>query len=338
MDYITILTALGYIILSLILAKIVISIIIGKIILKATKKTKTELDDLIINTIKWPVYYGIILGGLYFAIKLVFPQFSETVDMSIVTLSIIFGVWIVIKISDFVVKSYAIRMEKKKKVKLDEEVLNLIQRLSKIFILVIGLLIILGQAGIEITPLLAGLGIAGLAIALALQDTLSNFFSGIYLIFDKPFKVGDRIQVDGEFGEIIDVGLRTVRIRGLDNTLITIPNSLMAKTKIVNLSAPDLRIRVKLPIGVSYGSNVEKVKKVLLDIAKKEKNVLKEPKPIIRFKEFGDFSLNFYILFWVDDVRNKWSVIDKINSKIDSEFKKNKIQIPFPTRTVYLKK
>ncbi len=338
MDVATYALAAGYILISVLAAKFTVSVVIERYLLKLTKKTKTRIDDLIVSTVRWPVYYGIILFGLYHALKLLLPQYSEVIDLVIKAIVILFGIWVLVKISDFFIHSYALRVAAKKKVKVEEDVVTLIQRLVKIFILIIGAMIILDEAGIEITPILAGMGIAGLAIALALQDTLSNFFSGIYLVFDKPFKVGDRIQLNGDFGEIIDVGLRSVRIRRLDNTLVTIPNSELAKSRIVNLSAPDLRMRIKLPIGVAYGSNVDKVKKVLLKVLKETEGVLSDPEPKVRFREFGDFSLIFEMVFWIDDIRNRWDIVDRINCRIDREFRKAKIEIPFPIRTVYLRK
>ncbi|NOZ81548.1 MAG: mechanosensitive ion channel family protein [Candidatus Micrarchaeota archaeon] len=337
-EYLNYIIALSYVIGAVLLAKFFVSIVIERYLLRLTKKTRTHIDDLVVSTIRWPVYYGIIIIGLYHALKLVLPGYSSLIDLGLKAILILFGTWLLIKFSDFVIKAYALRVMGKKRIKVEEDVIALIQRLAKIFIVIIGAIIILDEAGIEVTPLLAGMGIAGLAIALALQDTLSNFFSGIYLIFDKPFKVGDRIQLNGEFGEIIDVGLRSVRIRRLDNTLVTIPNSELAKSRIVNLSAPDLRMRIKLPIGVAYGSDVQKVKKVLLKILRNTQGVLQEPEPKVRFKEFGDFSLNFEMVFWIDDIRNRWDIVDAINCKIDKEFKKAGIEIPFPVRTVYLRR
>ena len=186
--------------------------------------------------------------------------------------------------------------------------------------------------------MLAGMGIAGLAVALAAQETLSNMFSGVYLMVDHPVRIGDRIILDsGELCEVQDIGLRSTKLYNIvEHTMIFIPNEILAKSKIVNISAPDIRLKVRFPIGVAYGTDIRKVKRILLEIAEEAPDVLDDPEPVVIFREFGDFSLNLLLILWIDDIRKKFDVIDYVNQRIDDRFKEEGIEIPFPIRTLYI--
>ena len=180
---------------------------------------------------------------------------------------------------------------------------------------------------------------AGLAIGFAVQDSLSNIFGGISLLLDKAVKVGDFVQLDsGESGEVIDVGLRSTKVKNWDNEVMIIPNGSLANSKFVNWKLPDLRARVVVPFGVEYGSDVKKVKKVVMDVIKKHKVILKDPEPAVRFLEMGDSSLKFSAFVWVDNISDKYGTKMILVEEIYDALNKNKIGIPFPTRTIYMKK
>jgi len=191
---------------------------------------------------------------------------------------------------------------------------------------------------------LAGLGIAGLAIGLALKDTLANILAGISIFADRYFKVGDVIKLEsGETGKVIDLGLRSTKIRTFDNEVIIVPNSQIAGGRLINFAKPELKARISLEIGVEYGSDPDKVKKVILEVvnklAKKEKHIItKDTPPGIFFKDMGAFALKFALKVWVTDYRVRYGIKDKLNTGIYKALNKEKIGIPFPTRTVYLKK
>jgi len=198
---------------------------------------------------------------------------------------------------------------------------------------------VLGVWGVDIGPFLAGLGIAGLAISFALQESLGNIFGGISLIMDRVYKVGDRIQLDsGEVGTVVDVGLRSTRLRTFDNELIVIPNSKPANSKVKNYVQPDTSLRVVVNFGVEYGTKLEKVKKVLEPVLKKMKGISKSPAPVVEFIEMGDSSLNCIAKFWVPNYEHAYGKKLEATDLIYNELNKAKIGIPFPTTTVYVKK
>ncbi len=171
-----------------------------------------------------------------------------------------------------------------------------------------------------------------------MQPTLSNIFSGIALILDKSIKEGDIISLDGDIsGTIYDIGIRSTRIKSWTNEIIIIPNSKLVDSNITNLDQPDRTIRVVIPFGVAYGSNIESVKKLGLDCLKGKRHIIKkDPAPFIWFIEMGDSALNFELKFFVDDLSNKWSVHQKVITDLYNALNKAKISIPFPQREVWL--
>jgi len=180
----------------------------------------------------------------------------------------------------------------------------------------------------------------GLVIAFAAQDTLSNFFSGIHLLLDGPFKIGDIIYLEtGEYCRVENVGMRSTKLYSiLDHELIILPNNAIANQKIVNIVKPDKKIRKKVEVNVAYGSDLKKVKKILYNAAKSHPNVVDKPKyePEVRFTGFGDSSINFLVYLWIDQVLNQWKVLSDVRTEIETRFKEENITIPFPQRTVWL--
>ena len=187
-------------------------------------------------------------------------------------------------------------------------------------------------------PLVASLGIAGIAVAFALQNTLGNIFGGISLILDKSVKVDDVIKLDQDtYGTVIDVGLRSTKILTWDGELVTIPNGKLADSRILNFYQPNPSVRVVIEFGVEYGSDTSKVNKVILDAISKIPVVLKDPAPKVMMMEMGDSALKFKALFWVENFDIKFDTKSLATEEIYNALRKAGIGIPFPTRTIYLK-
>jgi small-conductance mechanosensitive channel len=213
--------------------------------------------------------------------------------------------------------------------------------MTSVVIYSIGIMIVLDLIGIEIGPLLAGLGIGGLAVALALQDTLSNFFAGMYMITDKPIEKGNYISFDGYEGYVEEISWRNTKIRSWDNNLIILPNSKLSQTTLVNYSKPNKTVTRILKIGVSYDSDPDKIVKVL---EKTVKDTLKSTDagdsntvPIVKFSDFKDSAIEFKLIYGVTDYTKRFSFEDELKLNILKEFKKNNIEIPYPIQTIYLK-
>ena len=327
-------------IIIIIITRIVISITF-KIIKSLTKKTKTDLDDIIMKKSATPLTLIIFL----FAIKIPLAELPlpESVETNLAKIIFSFAVLVVIYmiyvLFDIIIINAWEQFSKKTKTKIDESLTSLIHTALKIILIVIAFLYILDLWGVEIGPLLAGLGIAGLAVALALQPTLSNIFSGVSMILDKTLKVGDLVYLEGDTkGKVMKVGLRSTKIKTFDNELVIIPNATLADSKIQNVALPEPQSRAVVPFGVAYGSNINKVKSLILKEIKSLTHIEKDPEPSIKFLEMADSSLNFKAYFYVDSFENRFASIDEANTKIYNALTKAGIEIPFPQRDVHMKK
>jgi MscS family membrane protein len=216
-------------------------------------------------------------------------------------------------------------------------VLSLVENIGLAAIAIIGFLIVLGVWHIDLTPILASAGLAGVIAALAAKDTLGNFFGGVSVFLDQPFQRGDYIVLStGERGKVVDIGLRSTRIVTRDDILITIPNSVIVSTKIVNESAPFRRMRVRLKVSVPSPSDVEKVEEILLNAAHANKLVLSEPEPRVRFRSFSEPSQDFELLCWIAYPKDKGRLIHELNTAIFKAFGKAGLIFPMPQRDVYV--
>nr|MDJ0876779.1 mechanosensitive ion channel [Desulfobacterales bacterium] len=191
--------------------------------------------------------------------------------------------------------------------------------------------------GLSFTAVFASAGIAGIALALAARETLANFFGGISILMDRPFKTGDFILLEsGERGMVVNVGMRSTRLLTRDDIQIAIPNSIITNTKVINESAPQPRFRIRIQVGVAYDSDIDHVEKVLLAIAGANKLVSPTPTPRVRFRSFGDSALDFELLCWARRPHDKGRLIHELNQAIFKSFKAEGIEIPFPQRDVHL--
>ena len=194
-------------------------------------------------------------------------------------------------------------------------------------------LAVLHQSGYKLTALLGAAGIAGIAIGFASQTSISNIISGLFMISEKPFAVGDIIQVGSTKGVILSIDLLSVKLRTFDNHLIRLPNEMLIKSEVRNITRFPIR-RLDIEVGVAYKENIQKVRKVLLDIADKEPLCLDEPEPDVRFQNFGDSALEFLYAIWC--IREDYLKLkNKIMQQIKERFDEEGIEIPFPHRTLY---
>jgi small-conductance mechanosensitive channel len=319
-----------------ILATILIELLINKVIRKLCANTETSIDDHIVDILHRPVYQTVLLVGIMHILSIV--NFNQNVTDIVVKSgeSFIILAWLaaLIKVINFLANNLA-TWEKK----LGPDLLSLI--LKSFFIV----LIFSTVAGwfwiweINLTPIFASAGVAGIAIALAAKDTLANFFGGISLFLDKVYRVGDYVIIDNtERGEVVEIGIRSTRIITRDDVLVNIPNSIMATSKIINESAPYPQYRIKIPVGVAYGSDLELVESVLLDIASADDKIVTQPFPRVRFRSLAESSVNCELLVWVNDPRDRGIQTHFFLKEIHRRFREENIQIPFPQMDVHLDK
>ena len=222
-------------------------------------------------------------------------------------------------------------------------VTGLAQTVVRISVLTVGGLILLSGLGVAITPVLTALGVGGLAVALALQDTLSNLFAGVHLLADKPVRVGDFVKLEsGVEGFVEDIGWRSTRVRMLPNNLVIVPNAKLAQSTITNYNLPEPGMSLLIPVSVSYGSDPDRVEQVLVEEATKAAGevpgLLTEPAPFVRFiPGFGESSLDFTLICRVASFVDQYLVQHELRKRILRRFRAEGIEIPFPVRTVELR-
>ena len=313
---------------------------------KKASGTESQLDDILLVAIGKPLVITILAGSVYIALTH-FGILPETiagfaVDQYVNAFFILIGAWIVSSLSYSLLRTYGSAMAAKTETDFDDRLLPLLEIIAKYLIWFVAFLLILANFNIDITPLLAGAGIAGIALALAAQDILSNFFGGAIITMDKPFKIGDRIRFDTYFGDIVSIGPRSTRLKTLDNQIVTIPNSKITSNVVVNYAQPDIKLKVRIPFSVAYGTDMPRVKNILLEIAHEAADktpwVLSDPAPSVYFLEFGESSLNGQLILWTINYDNSWDVQDYVNSRIDERFRTEGIEIPFRQVDVWMRK
>ncbi len=221
---------------------------------------------------------------------------------------------------------------------LDDGLLPLLRKVVKTIIVILGVLAILGKWEVQIGPILGALGIGGLAIGLALNSSLANIFGGIQLILDRSLNVGDKVMLEsGEVGVVLDVGLRSTKMKTYDNEVIFLPNSQLANARVKNFTQPDATIRVTVNFAVAYGTDVARVKSVVLDAIGELDDILQEPAPQVLFLNMGDFSLDMCARVWVDDYGKQFARKLEMTELVYNTLNNSGIEIPFPTRTVHMK-
>ena len=304
------------------------------------KKTETKLDDILVTSLSHPSFYVIIAVGLYVALgtsKLppVYIDYGQQALYVVMVLAVTLALaGLVSRVVDYTVEKRGAQVP----------ATGITRAIINGVILALGALIILNGLGISITPILTALGVGGLAVALALQDTLANLFAGLHIVVEKPLRVGDYIKLDsGQEGFVDDIGWRTTRIKKLGNNIVVVPNSVIAQSTITNYNMPDKWMSLLIPVGVGYDSDPENIEKVLMEVVGgavgEVKGLRAEPAPFVRFiPGFGESSLDFTIICKVETFVDQYFVQHEIRKRIFKRFNEEGIEIPFPQRTVHLVK
>ncbi len=316
-----------------------IRFIIGSYIAKIAKKAKTKLDEIVISAIRMPIVIIFILVGLGFVLQYIKlpPEVSGYIQPSLFVAVVFVIGYCVAKIIAGLIRYEAVKYPGIK------TTAPIIQRVLQLVIYLICLMIIFDKLGVSITPLLTTLGIAGIAVAFALQETLSNFFAGFYIMADRPIRVGDYIGLEnGEDGYVIDIGWRSTKIRTLQNNTILIPNSKLANSTITNYYTPEKEMSCLVEVGVSYDSDLEKVERVTIEVAKevltKVPGSVKEFQPFIRYHTFSDFSIKFTVILRVKEFVDKYLIAHEFIKELHKRYKEEGIVIPSPIKTVHFEK
>lgn len=304
-------------------------------------KTDTKLDDyvirlvrkaFVISTLAWATWRLFSVWGL--------PGVAEWV----------LAIWIAllfIPLSRFVGDVMAVlesQVVQRTETTLDDTALPLLNTVVRFLVVATGVVLALDRIGLNIAPLLAGAGVMGLALSLAAKDTLSNLIAGVLLIIDRPFQVGDRIELwltpneTGSWGDVIEIGLRATKIRNPDNLVVVVPNNEIMRRDIINYTMSGAHIRLRLPFDVAYDSDIERAKKILIELASKTEGVKMDPAPIVIVRDFGPSEVKLQLRVWIEDARARRAIGDQIKEAAMSAFSEAGVEIPYPKRDVFVRR
>ncbi|WP_367618988.1 mechanosensitive ion channel family protein [Pelotalea chapellei] len=303
--------------------------------------TSTDLDDRILQRIIPHVSRLLITLGFYLAAQsLPLPGKAVPVVSGIIFIVLVVIVFnLAYHILDELLKWYLAGKQSADNALLSRQMVPIVEKIATLFMMGIALITILTHFNYDVFSLVTALGIGSLAIGMAAKDTLAHMISGFTLMLDRPFHIGDRIKLsNGTVGDVIDIGLRSTKIQGLDATLLIIPNADLCNSTVINMVRPSSVTQGRISVGVGYGSNIEQVKNLLVELAREDAETIEEPGPLAQFTSFGESALNVVLLFWVSDPNRIGAVTDRLNCAILNRFRESQIEIPFPVRTVIMEK
>lgn len=337
-------TVLQWIIaLSIFIGSLVVSKIIywvsTKILKKQAEKTKTKVDDILIDKLDEPMKYLAIIGGFYFAVAYlnIVSESLENILFGIAKFALIIDMtWLITRVLDAgIVGLHEKYGDREDTSAFYTHFFPVIRKAVRTLLWSMGIIIGLDNVGIDVTAMIAGLGIGGLALALAAQDLIKNTFGGIMVFLDKPFQVGERIKVNGFDGMVEEVGLRSTRLRTLDGRVVTIPNSSFSDNTIENVSSEPNR-KVVVNIGVAYDSDTSTAMQILRDIIQDDPRL--EDNYAVGFNGFGDFALNLLLVYRIKGGEDILGVQTDVNTEVLNQFGEADIDMPFPTHKVLTEK
>ncbi len=328
-----------------------------KIIKPIVSKTKTDLDDKILAASGSAIYRLSFLAGIFISVEIfkdgikseskflpkplkeIYPFLDNLVA---ITESLLFIALIIIllvvsfRYVNVILDWYSEKIDASDNRNLSGSLFPLLKKVFKIILFALAIVIVLAKFSVDISAFVVSLGVGSLAIALAAQETLSNMISGFIIMTDRPFRIGDRIRyADNQVGDVVDIGIRSTKILDFDNNIVIIPNNEIVKSRLVNITYPNSLTRVVVDVGVAYGTDIKKVKEILLKIANEDPDCSKQMAPDVFLINFGASSLDFRLIARTDDYRNAWAMQCRLREKIYEEFNKNNIEIPFTQIVVH---
>lgn len=310
---------------------------ISRVVARIADRSSTTVDDDLVDLLHKPVFVSFVLLGLALATdRLSLPDAPAFLTQGILkTIAII--IWY--NFFRHLARILLGALSRRKNSGLHASMVPLADNVLKITLLALAVYFIFLAWNIDVAAWLAAAGIVGLALSFAAQDTLSNLFAGLSIVADAPYKIGDFIILDsGERGKVTYIGLRSTRILTRDDVEITIPNGIIGNAKIINeAGGPSTKHRIRLPVGVAYGSDIDKVVECLSGVAGSHDEVCKIPEPRVRFRGFGDSSLDVELLCWIDRPVDRGRMLHELFCDVYKAFARDGIEIPFPQRDLHVR-
>lgn len=313
---------------------------LNKIAESFTQKTASSLDDLLLKASKEPsVFIVAVLASWYGLERLHFTDAIDDMIGAVYYFVVTVGVtWLLVRLVDAVIEKYLLPLAEKTESDFDDQLLPIIQKGARTLLWILGIIVALNNAGYNVSAIIAGMGIGGLAFAMAAKDSISNIFGGFTIFTDKPFKINDRIKINGFDGTVTEIGLRSTRLKTLEGRTVTIPNSKFTDGMVENVTLEPTR-KIVMNIGLIYDTTPEQMEQAMsiLDEIHKNTDGVDEVRHIA-FTDFGDFSLGITFIYYIRKGADILGVRSGMNLKILKEFNANGLEMAFPTQTIYTKK
>lgn len=334
----TLLRAIAMIGLALLAATVIDRIII-RLLKWFSGRTQSHLDDQVLTFLSLPLFQSILLIGLAAALAMLkLGEVVEEVVFSVLqSYAVLLWSLFLIRMARLVLRRMAQSSTRFSLIR--SQTLPLFENIALLLVIGLSIYLLFSAWHIDMTAWLASAGIIGIAVGFAAKDTLANLFSGVFILADAPYKIGDYVVLDsGERGEVTHIGIRSTRILTRDDVEVTIPNSIMGNTKIINESGgPHTKFRIRVKIGVAYGTDIDVVRRLLMEVAEAEAAVCDAPEPRVRFRSFGNSSLDFELLGWIDEPSLRGRVVDALLTAIYKRFMSEGIEIPYNKQDIYIK-
>ena len=320
------------------IAAFIIRAIVIRSIDKLAARTTTDVDDRVIEGLKRPIFNVVFLSGLTLAIKAAKLPYGSDLAINVIMSLIV----VTLMRAAFFVTTELLRALARNHQRfsaIEERTIPVLDLVSKLLILLFGSYALLMVWGINPIGWLASAGIVGLAVGFAAQDTLANLFAGFFVLIDAPYKLNDYVNLDsGERGRVTHIGMRSTRLLTRDDVEITVPNNVMGNAKIINESGgPHEKMRIRIAVGAAYGSDVHAVEALLEEVARQHPQVCETPTPRVRMRGFGDSSLDFELLAWIQEPELKGLVSHELFKLVYDAMNAANIEIPYPKRDLYVK-
>lgn len=330
----------GIVVLAALIGRWLIALVLDRGLAMVTSRTPTSLDEIVLKIIRPPLYWLLLvlvlraaLGRLAFLPEVWSRYLPDLFFALYLLLSLIIAYRAIDQLSDW----YAAEVAEQAGVRLKRQWMPFVRRVGFIAIGMIAVITLLSRFEIDVTGLITTLGIGSLAVALAAQASLADMINGFMIMIDQPFRVGDRIEILdlNTWGDVVDIGLRSTRVRTRDNRMVIVPNSVIGKSLVVNYSYPDTQYRIEIELGVAYGTDIEHARGVMTDTVRTVPGVLQDRRVEALFLEFGDSAMIFRVRWWLDSYHDARRMFDRVNSALLDALTREGIELPAPIRTLH---
>jgi len=327
---------------ALILGRWGFRVLLDRVARRLIRRTRTTLDDAVLAALRLPLYWlGVVFAFQIALVRLDFLPESWDAGLGMVfyVLYLVIGLIFAWGFVQNAFTWYGREMAARTETNQAEQLIPFFRRVAMIILGMIGIIMFLGHFDVDVSAFVATLGIGSLAIALAAQAALTDTISGFAIMIDRPFRIGDRIEIQdlATWGDVVDIGLRSSRIRTRDNRMVIVPNSVISQSLIVNYSYPDTKYRIQVNIGLAYGTDLEFARQTMIDAVRGVEGVLPDQKVEALFLEFGPSTLNFRVRWWLDSYADTRRMFDKVNTALYTALNEAEIEIPYPQIEVHYK-